>query len=158
EREERKAQIVVISNRAGSQQGAATSNYSALAAIPGTIGQPAQAVQTPKATPRTHRLPEGTLIDAVLINALDGEFSGPVECLVTTPVLADDRRTMLIPAGARVLGKASRVDAQGQQRLAVTFHRIEFPNGTFTPIESATALNQTGETGLRDKVDHHWPR
>lgn len=156
EREERKAQIVVISNRVAPLLSAA-GTQSPSSQPPATPTDQLAAARN-QAPERPYRVREGTLIDAVLINALDGEFTGPVECLVTTAVRADDSQVVLIPIGARVLGKASRVDARAQQRLAITFHRIEFPNGLSVQLDNAVALNQAGETGLRDKVDRHWGR
>src|SRR5436190_1828094 len=46
------------------------------------------------------RLLEGTVIETVLLNRLDGTFSGPLSCLVTTPVYTADRQAVVIPAGA----------------------------------------------------------
>jgi len=103
-----------------------------------------------------HTLLEGTVIESVLINRLDGTFQGPVQCLVTTPVYSRDRQTVLIPAGARVLGSAAAVQAWGDRRLAVRFHRLVLPDGRTVSLESFTGLNQIGETGLTDEVDRHY--
>jgi type IV secretion system protein VirB10 len=99
---------------------------------------------------RLQTLLEGTVIEAVLMNRLDGTFQGPVQCLVTTPVYAQHRQAVVIPAGARVLGSAAPVQAWGDSRLAVTFHRLLMPDGRTYPLDSFTGLNQVGETGLRD--------
>jgi type IV secretion system protein VirB10 len=87
---------------------------------------------------RTYRVPEGTIIETVLTNRLDGTYAGPVNCLVTTAVYAPDRQHVLIPAGALV------------------FHRVLLPNGSRVDLESFHGLNQIGETGLRDQVDRHY--
>jgi type IV secretion system protein VirB10 len=99
---------------------------------------------------------EGSVIEAVLMNRLDGTFEGPVQCLVTTPVYSQDRQTILIPAGARVLGSAVPVQAWGDRRLAVRFHRLLLPEGRTVSLESLTGLNQVGETGLTDQVNRHY--
>jgi type IV secretion system protein VirB10 len=104
----------------------------------------------------TYRIPEGTIIETVLTNRLDGTYAGPVNCLVTTAVYAPDRQHVLIPAGARVLGEAKAVNTFGQSRLAVVFHRLLLPNGARVDLESFHGLNQIGETGLRDQVDRHY--
>jgi type IV secretory pathway VirB10-like protein len=75
------------------------------------------------------RISEGTIIETVLTNRLDGTYAGPVNCLVTTAVYAPDLQHVIIPAGARVLGEARAVTSFGQARLAVVFHRILLPNG-----------------------------
>lgn len=108
------------------------------------------------ASERAYRLTEGTLIETVLTNRLDGTFAGPVNCLVTTAVYARDQQHLLIPAGSRVLGEAKPVNTFGQSRLAVVFHRLMLPNGTAVDLHDFHGLNQVGEVGLRDQVDRHY--
>jgi type IV secretion system protein TrbI len=107
----------------------------------------------PSAGPR-YRLSEGTVIDTVLTNRLDSTFTGPVNSLVSIPVYAADR--VVIPAGARVLGEARAVNAFGQTRLAVVFHRILLPSGGRIDLDAFPALNQVGDLGLHDQVDRHY--
>jgi len=47
-----------------------------------------------------------------------------VNCLVTNPVYSHTGRLVLIPAGARLLGETKPVQAFGETRLAVAFHRL----------------------------------
>ena len=103
-----------------------------------------------------YRVFEGTLIETVLTNRLDGTFNGPVNCLVSVPVYASDQQHLLIPAGARVLGEARAVNTFGQSRLAVVFHRVILPNGTRVDLDGFHGLNQVGDLGLRDQVDRHY--
>ena len=102
------------------------------------------------------RILEGTFIETVLLNRLDGTFSGPVMCLVTSPIYAEDRQSLLIPSGARLLGAAEPVEAWGESRLAIAFHRLLLPNGQTVDLDGFKGLNQTGETGLKDRVDRHY--
>jgi type IV secretion system protein VirB10 len=104
----------------------------------------------------TYRLSEGTIVETVLTNRLDGTFDSPVNCLVTTAVYAPDQQHLLIPAGARVLGDARPVNAFGQSRLAVSFHRLLLPNGTRIDLHNFHGLNQVGDAGLHDQVDRHY--
>jgi len=99
---------------------------------------------------------EGTVIETLLINRLNGTFAGPVNCLVTTDIYSHDRQRVLIPAGTKVLGEAKKVEAFGQQRLAVFFHRLIMPDGYSVSLDQFKGLNQAGETALRDKVNHHY--
>ena len=103
-----------------------------------------------------HRVLEGTVIDAVLTNRLDGASAAPVNCLVTNPVYSHSGQHVLIPAGARVLGETRPVQALGQTRLAVAFHRLLMPDGSTVPLNQFRGLNQIGDSGLRDKVNHHF--
>src|SRR5262245_2502177 len=103
-----------------------------------------------------HRLPEGTLIDTVLTNRLDGGAAAPVNCLVTNAVYSHNRQHVLIPAGARVLGDTKPVQGFGDVRLAVAFHRILMPDGSSVSLDGFLGVNQIGEGGLRDRVNQHY--
>src|ERR1700682_6047531 len=95
---------------------------------------------------------EGTILETVLINRLDGQFAGPVECLLSTDVYSSDRQHLLIPAGSKLLGETKKVDTFGQTRLAVVFHRVLMPDGYSVSLDHFKGLNQIGDTGLRDHV------
>ncbi len=99
---------------------------------------------------------EGTTIDTVLVNRLEGEFTGPVKVMVTNPVYSQDRQHMLIPEGAFILGDVQKVAGLGQKRLAVTFHRLLMPDGYSVDLDQFHGLDQAGSTGLRDKVNNHY--
>jgi type IV secretion system protein TrbI len=101
---------------------------------------------------------EGNILESVLINRLDGQFSGPVECLLSTNVYSNDRQHLLIPAGSKLLGETKRVDSLGQKRLAVAFHRLLMPDGFSVSLDQFKGLNQVGDTGLRDQVNNHYLR
>jgi len=107
---------------------------------------------------KTYVLFEGTILETVLINRLDGQFSGPVECLLSTNVYSNDRQHLLIPAGAKLLGETKKVDSFGQKRLAVAFHRLLMPDGYSVSLDQFKGLNQIGDTGLRDQVNNHYLR
>ena len=105
---------------------------------------------------KAYRLFEGTVIETVLTNRLDGSFSGPVNCMVTTALHSHDGRKLLIPQGSRVLGEVRKVETFGQQRLAVMFHRLIMPDGYTLDLDTFQGLNQIGETGLVDQINHHY--
>jgi type IV secretion system protein TrbI len=129
-------------------------------------GRHASAVHTQERTPaRTdaisaagplHPLLEGTIIDTVLTNRLDGSGIAPVNCLVTNPVYSHSGQHILIPAGARILGETRPVQALGETRLAVAFHRLIMPDGSTRRLDQFSGLNQIGDAGLRDKVNQHY--
>jgi type IV secretion system protein TrbI len=101
---------------------------------------------------------EGTILETVLINRLDGGFAGPVECLLSTDVYSSDRQHLLVPAGSKLLGETKKVDTFGQTRLAVVFHRVLMPDGYSVSLDQFKGLNQIGDTGLRDQVNNHYLR
>lgn len=101
---------------------------------------------------------EGTILETVLINRLDGSFAGQLECLLSTDVYSNDRQHLLIPAGSKLLGETKKVDTFGQSRLAVVFHRVIMPDGYSVSLDQFKGLNQIGDTGLRDRVNNHYAR
>jgi type IV secretion system protein VirB10 len=103
-----------------------------------------------------HRVLEGTFIDTVLTNRLDGGTAAPVNCLVTKPVYSHSGQHVLIPAGARILGETKPVQALGETRLAVVFHRVLLPDGRTYGLNQFNGLNQVGDAGLRDRVNQHY--
>jgi len=105
---------------------------------------------------KQYRVFEGTVLEAVLTNRLNGSFAGPVNCMATSNVYSHDGQQLLIPQGSRILGEARRVTTFGQERLAVLFHRVTMPDGYSVSLDQFKGLNQVGETGLRDQVNHHY--
>jgi type IV secretion system protein VirB10 len=103
-----------------------------------------------------HRVLEGTVLESVLMTRLDGDFAGPVMCLVTTPLYSLHGDALLVPAGSKVLGRAKPVDTWGQRRLAVSFHRLLLPDGTTYGLDNFTGLSAVGDAGLTDQVNHHY--
>jgi len=151
--------ITTMSAAGPASTGAAPATPAASVAPPGPAAAAVRTDAVP-AQPATHdaryRLFEGTFIDTVLTNRLDGTFTGPVNCLVSVPVYAADQQHLVIPAGARVLGETKAVNTFGQSRLAVVFHRILLPNGTHIDLNGFHGLNQVGDLGLQDQVDRHY--
>jgi len=105
---------------------------------------------------KKHMIFEGTVLESVLVNRLNGDFAGPVICQITTDLYSHDHSTLLVPAGTRVLGETRKVEALGQTRLAVVFHRLIMPDGYAVDLDQAPALNQIGETALHDQVNNHY--
>ena len=109
----------------------------------------------PDDSPGWERIHEGTFLEAVLVTQLSGEFPGPVLAMVSAPLYSADRQRVLIPRGARVVGMARAVETQDQSRLAVAFHRLLLPDGSWVDLEF-TGLNQVGESALRDQVNRRY--
>jgi type IV secretion system protein VirB10 len=110
------------------------------------------------ASGKTYILFEGTVLETVLINRLDGQMAGPVECLLSNDVYSHDRQHLLMPAGTKLLGETRKVENFGQSRLAVLFHRLIMPDGYSASLDHFQGLNQTGDVGLRDQVNNHYLR
>ena len=112
-------------------------------------------VRAPNTPPGWERVYEGSFIEAVLVNQLNGDFPGPVLASVAVPFYSADRQRIVIPRGARLIGSASAVAGQDQERLAVGFHRLIFPDGRWVSLEFR-GLNQIGEGALKDQVNRHY--
>ena len=134
-------------------------NTSAAQTSPETPAQRRPEVNIDAATGQPYVLYEGTTLDTVLMNRLDGDAPGPVKVLVSNPVYSHDRQHVLIPEGTIVLGEAKKIGSAGlgqQRRMAVVFHRLIMPDGYSVDLDQFHGLDQIGEEGLKDKVNNHY--
>jgi type IV secretion system protein VirB10 len=102
---------------------------------------------------------EGSVLDTVLMNRLDGDAAGPVKVLVSNPLYSHDHQHIIIPEGTVVLGEAKKIGATGfgqQRRMAVVFHRLIMPDGYSVDLDQFHGLDQIGEEGMKDKVNNHY--
>ena len=111
------------------------------------------ALQTP-ASP--YQLMAGTVIAASLITGLNSDLPGFVIAQVTENVFDTvSGRHLLIPQGARLVGKYDNIVAFGQERALVVWQRIILPDGTSIVIDNLPATDTGGYAGLADQVDFH---
>ena len=123
---------------------------------PGIAGTAeAVTVTTPHDPPGWERVYEGSVLSAVLVTQLSGEFAGPVQAQVSIPFYSADRQRILVPRGARFLGTVQPVRDQDQRRLAVGFHRLVWPEGQWVDL-AFHGLNARGEGALVDQVNRHY--
>ena len=111
------------------------------------------------ATGQPYLIYEGSILDTVLMNRLDGDAVGPVKVLVSNPLYSHDHQHVIIPEGTVVLGEAKKIGAVGfgqQRRMAVVFHRLIMPDGYSVDLDQFHGLDQIGEEGLKDKVNNHY--
>ena len=129
--------------------------------FPGEAAQPGRDYANPPRLeggddpPGWERIYEGSFLEAVLVTQLSGDFPGPVLAQVAVPFYSADRQRVLVPRGARVVGTASAVVGQDQERLAVSFHRLIYPDGRWVTLDFH-GLNQVGEGALKDQVNRHY--
>ncbi|WP_341632011.1 TrbI/VirB10 family protein [Sphingomonas agri] len=101
-------------------------------------------------------LAAGTIIPASLITGLNSDLPGMVLAQVTENVRdSASGREILIPQGARLLGRYDSVIAYGQKRALVIWDRILFPDGSSLDIDNMPAADVSGYAGLADRVDSH---
>jgi type IV secretion system protein VirB10 len=107
-------------------------------------------------TGEKYRIREGTWIPCTEQLRINGFFAGNINCLISIPIYSTSGMHLLIPQGTVALGHAAAVSGQNQQRLFVVFDELIMPDGYTVNYDNASGLDQTGQTGLRDKVDHHY--
>ena len=103
---------------------------------------------------RLYRVFEGTVLEGVVTNHIDGGFSGPIMVDLTTDLYSHDHQQLLLPQGTRLLGDVESVGNAQQRKMFVTFHRAICPDGFSIEFAKYIALDQIGTTGLATKVDH----
>jgi len=103
---------------------------------------------------RLFRIFEGTVLEGVVTNHIDGGFSGPIMLDLTTDLYSHDHQQLLLPQGTRLLGTVQSVGNAEQRKMFVTFHRAICPDGFSLEFAKFIGLDQIGTTGLATKVNH----
>ncbi len=144
--------------------------------VPATAGEASrEEAQTRKERFATSRDPDGTLnsralvepispnsllagsvVAASLITGLNSDVPGMVTAQVTQNVFDTvTGQILLVPQGARLIGKYDSVVAFGQKRALVIWQRLILPNGSSIQLDNMPATDPSGYAGLADKVDFH---
>ena len=145
---QRQPDSTLVAPRAAGEQSEATEGYK----------RPVEA-NIDSATGHPYLVYEGTVLDTILMNRLDGDAVGPVKVLVSNPLYSHDRQHVLIPEGTIALGEAKKIGAAGlgqQRRMVVLFHRLIMPDGYSVDLDQFHGLDQIGEEGAKDKVNNHY--
>lgn len=103
-----------------------------------------------------YQLMAGTIIPASLVTGLNSDLPGLVIAQVTENVYdTATGRFLLIPQGARLIGKYDSVVAFGQKRALVVWQRLILPDGSSILVDNLPATDEGGYAGLEDEVDFH---
>jgi type IV secretion system protein TrbI len=98
----------------------------------------------------------GSVIAASLITGLSSDLPGMVTAQVTQNVFDTVTGSiLLVPQGARLIGKYDSVVAFGQRRALVIWQRLILPDGSSLRLDNMPATDAAGYAGLADKVDFH---
>jgi len=103
---------------------------------------------------RLYRVFEGTVLEGVVTNHIDGGFAGPILVMLTTDYYSHDHHQLLIPQGTRLIGDVSSVGGGQQRKLFVSFHRAVCPDGFSLDLDKYIGLDPIGTTGLATNVNH----
>lgn len=102
------------------------------------------------------QLSAGSVIAASLITGLNSDLPGMVVAQVTANAYdSATGRTVLVPQGARLIGRYDSVVAFGQSRALLVWQRIVFPDGSSIQLDNLPATDTQGYAGVRDRVDFH---
>ena len=101
-----------------------------------------------------YRVFEGTVLEGVVTNHIDGGLAGPILIMLTTDYYSHDHQQLLMPQGTRLIGTVQSVGNAQQRKMFVTFHRAICPDGFSLELDKYVGLDPIGTTGLATKVDH----
>nr|WP_319949074.1 TrbI/VirB10 family protein [uncultured Shimia sp.] len=115
-------------------------------AVPAKVTQ-AQVIVNPSNT-----VVQGTMIQAVLETAIDSSLAGQVRAMVSEDVHAYDGSRILIPRGARLIGRYQSGLDIAQQRVTIAWDRIILPSNQTVEISAfgGDELGRSGTTGFVD--------
>jgi len=102
----------------------------------------------------------GTVINAVLLNAVDTKLPGRLTARVTQNIY-DSRygRYLLIPAGSVLEGQYDSNVQDGQNRVLMAFDTLVTPSGGIVPLGNMSASDALGRAGMEgDLHTHFWKR
>lgn len=98
---------------------------------------------------------QGTVLQASLETAINTDLPGAIRAVIAEDVHSIDGRRVLIPRGAKVLGKYSDTISLGQKRVMVIWERILLPDNQTVTI-NAYGADAIGQSGVNGKVDSHF--
>ncbi|WP_395331945.1 TrbI/VirB10 family protein [Novosphingobium sp. BL-8H] len=106
-----------------------------------------------------YMLMAGSVIAASLVTGVNSDVPGMVVAQVTQSVFdSTTGQILLIPQGARLVGKYDSVVAYGQSRALVIWQRLVMPDGKSLRLDNMPAADPSGYSGLSDKVNFHTGR
>ena len=99
-------------------------------------------------------LKAGAVAPAALLPSVDTARAGPVVAAVTQNVFDTvTGRHLLIPQGARLLGRHEGESAYGDRRAFLVWDRLILPNGKSLVLDGEPGVDAQGAVGVRGQVD-----
>ncbi len=148
---------VIVGESAGARDSTATTEVRPSSTLqPTDSGKtaPMSAYEFDQYLGHLYRVFEGTILEGVVTNHIDGGLSGPILVMLTTDYYSHDHQQLLMPQGTRLIGAVQSVGNAQQRKIFVTFHRAVCPDGFSLDFDKYIGLDQIGTTGLATKVDH----
>ena len=138
--------------RAASQPGQGEAASQTTSSVMGVMAQAAYHQPAPPYT-----VMAGTVIPAVLVTGINS--GAPAQVLAQVAANVYDSATgryLLIPQGSRIVGDYAASTQYRQDRIAVNWRRLIFPNTASVDLPSMPATDAQGYGGLADQVDNHY--
>ena len=106
-----------------------------------------------------YEMKAGWEIPAVLEQELNSDLPGELKALVTANVYdTATGRHLLIPQGARLVGRYDSNVAYSQSGLPVVWHRIIFPDASSIDLGGMVGQDSQGSSGFRGDLDNHYKK
>ncbi len=106
-----------------------------------------------------YELKRGSAIPATLITGINSDLPGRITAQVSQNVYdSATGHLLLIPQGAKLLGRYDSKVSFGQSRVLVIWTDIVFPNGATLQIGGMAGTDAEGYGGFNDQVDNHYFR
>ncbi|RZN13865.1 IncP-type conjugal transfer protein TrbI [Bradyrhizobium sp. Leo121] len=104
-----------------------------------------------------YELKRGSVIPATLITGINSDLPGRITAQVSQNVYdSATGHQLLIPQGAKLLGRYDSKISFGQSRVLVVWTDIIFPNGSTLQIGGMAGTDAEGYGGFNDQVDNHY--
>lgn len=99
----------------------------------------------------------GSLIPAILLSDIDSTL--PTEIIGQVRENVRDTKTgknILIPSGSKLIGTYRNELKKGQNRILISWYRVQFPDGDVLELENMSGIDSSGKAGFEDIVDNHF--
>ena len=101
----------------------------------------------------------GTDITGALVTAINTDLPGEIIGQVAENVYdSTSGRYLLVPQGAKLLGRYSSLISNGQNRALIVWTRLIMPNGKSIVLDGMPGTDGSGQAGVKDKVDYHFDK
>ena len=99
----------------------------------------------------------GSVIPAVLVSGIDSDLPGPILAQVSQNVFdSATGQRLLIPQGSRLIGSSQSAGGYGQERVAIAWQRIIFPDTSSMQLPQMPGADRSGTNGFTDQVNNHY--
>jgi type IV secretion system protein VirB10 len=104
-----------------------------------------------------YEIKAGWDVPAVLEEGINSDLPGEIKALVRANVYdTATGKYLLIPQGARLVGKYNSAVTYGQSGVQAIWTRIIYPDGSSLDLDGMNGTDAQGNAGFREKVDNHY--